>query len=221
MHYLGLALYAEGKTDYYFLCPLLHRLCVDICNNEVSQYVEVSEVLRLDHPASSNDASRERRIFDAAVQAGGAWRILFVHADGAGDPAQARERQVQPAIELLGQDLAQQGVGVAVIPIRETEAWAIADGKALRRVFGTELTDDEMELPMALAAIEAVADPKAALDSAFRATRPSGRRKRQGVSPMLNALGEQVSLQRLRQLAAFASLEVELKAAMRQLRMLP
>ena len=31
MHYLGLALYAEGPTDYYFLRPLLPRLCEDIC----------------------------------------------------------------------------------------------------------------------------------------------------------------------------------------------
>jgi hypothetical protein len=38
---------------------------------------------------------------------------------------------------------------------------------------------------------------------------------------MLNALGEQISLQRLRQLAAFASLEGELKLALQQLRILP
>lgn len=37
MHYLGLALYAEGATDYYFLRPLLLRLCEDICTQEASQ----------------------------------------------------------------------------------------------------------------------------------------------------------------------------------------
>jgi hypothetical protein len=37
---------------------------------------------------------------------------------------------------------------------------------------------------------------------------------------MLNALGEQVSLQRLRQLDAFAALDSELRLALRQLRIL-
>ena len=38
---------------------------------------------------------------------------------------------------------------------------------------------------------------------------------------MLNALGEQVSLQQLRRLTAFNALENELKQALQQLRILP
>lgn len=220
MHYLGLALYAEGPTDYYFLCPLLQRLCEDICALEATQPVEVSDVLRLDHPDTSNDFPREQRIRDAALQAGGAWRILFVHSDGAGDPARVRSQLAQPAIDLLRQEFAGQGVGVAVIPIRETEAWAIIDGDALRRVFGTSLGDEGLGLPRTPNAVEADPDPKATLNAAFSVTHPSGRRKRQGVSPMLNAVGEQVSLQSLRQLAAFSSLENELRHALRQLQIL-
>lgn len=220
MHYLGLALYAEGPTDYSFLRPLLQRLCEDICTQESTQPVEVSEVNSLNHPATTNEAPREQRILAAAKDASGSWNVLFVHADGAGDSVRARAQQVQPAIDLLQQELAREGAGVAVIPIRETEAWAICDGDALRQVFGTTLTDEQMELPRLPSAAESDLDPKVTLRKAFLNTSPSGRHKKQGVSPMLNALGEQVSLQRLRRLTAFATLEDELKQALRLLRIL-
>jgi len=62
MHYLGLALYAEGRTDYYFLRPLLLRLCEDICLNEANQAVEFGEEV-----IGLNDAgSTERRAPRAA-----------------------------------------------------------------------------------------------------------------------------------------------------------
>lgn len=221
MHYLGLALYAEGPTDYSFLRPLLQRLCEDICTQEATQSVEVSEVNPLNHPATMNDAPREHRILAAANDARGSWNVLFVHADGAGDSYRARAQQIQPAIELLQQELAREGVGVAVIPIRETEAWAICDGDALRQVFGTTLHDERMELPRLPSLVESDLDPKETLRQAFLHTTPSGRHRKQGVSPMLNALGEQVSLKQLRRLSAFATLENELKQALRHLRILP
>jgi hypothetical protein len=221
MHYLGLALYAEGPTDYSFLCPLLERLCEDLCTDEAVQPVEISAVLPLNHPTVLNDAPREQRILAAAKEARGAWGVLFVHADGAGNPARARDQQIQPAIDGLRSVLAQEGEGVAVIPVRETEAWALVDGDALRRVFGTTLLDGALGLPQSANAVEAATDPKASLTSAFSATNPTERRRKQGVAPLLNALGEEVSLSRLRRLAAFASLESELRLALRQLRILP
>jgi hypothetical protein len=217
MQYLGLALYAEGRTDYYFLSPLLQRLCEDVCAGEALQPVEVSDVIGLDHPPSVNNANREQRIVSAAGTARGAWKILFVHADGAGNPQRVRAQQVEPALASLRSVFGNDGVGVAVVPIRETEAWVIADGDAIRHVFDTQRTDSELGLPSPSRAAESVADPKASLDSAFAVTEPSGRRRKQGVSPYLSALGEQVSLTRLRELDAFLALEAELKAALRQL----
>lgn len=217
MRYLGLALYAEGPTDYYFLRPLLQRICEDICARESPHQVEFSEVLELDHPAMLTGAPREQRIVSAARLAKGAWRILFVHTDGSSDPAGAREQLAQPALDLLQHELGEEGVGVAVIPIRETEAWAIHDGEALRQVLGATLSNAELGLPASAAAVEAVLDPKETLTAAFLATCPTGRRKKQGVSPMLNALGEQVSLQNLRQLSGFRALETELRQALHKL----
>lgn len=216
MYYLGLALYAEGPTDYYFLRPLLARLCEDICATHSTLNVEFSEVLGLDHPSSLQHAPRERRIVEAARLARGAWKIIFVHADGEADAGRAKRNLTAPAIESLAQEFGEEGVGVAVIPVRESESWAICDGDALRQVLGTTLTDTELGLPN-LASVEASTDPKKVLNGAFLATNPSGRRRKSGVSPLLNAIGEQAELARLRQLASFASLEADLRTALRGL----
>ena len=218
--YLGLALYAEGPTDYYFLRPLLQRLCEDICAKDSIHAIEFTEVLALDDDAEVKNASREQRILGAAREAQGAWRILFVHTDGASNSAQAREHRAQPALDLLHREWGDTGIGVAVIPVRETETWAICDVEAIRQILGTTLTPAELGLPLTAAAVEAAADPKLLLENAFSATHPSGRRKRQGISPMLNALGEQVALRNLRALSSFKSLEHELRSALRTLRIL-
>ena len=220
MHYLGIALYAEGPTDYYFLRPLLQRLCEDICLRESPHSVEFSEVLALDHSDNIKNAPRNERILQAAQAARSAWRILFIHTDGANDPARARALLVDPALVLLQQEMAEEGCGVALVPIRETETRAIWDGDALRQVFGSTLSDQDLGLAVNANVVESIAAPKAALNQAFLATQPSGRRKRQGVSPMLNALGEQVSLERLRQIAGFARFEAELKQALHKLNIL-
>lgn len=217
MFYLGLALYAEGRTDYYFLRPLLRRLCEQICTSSSPHQVEFSEVLELDDSQTLVDAARETRILDAAKRSREAWKVLFVHTDGAGDPAAAKAERVQPALDLIAAEFATDAVGVSVVPIRETEAWALADPLAVQKVFGTTLTCTELGLPEIARGAESVLDPKTALGAAFLATNPSGRRRRSGVSPMLSALGEQVSFDRLRLLPGFVSMETDLKAALREL----
>lgn len=213
MRYLGLALFAEGPTDYYFLRPLLQRLCEDICASEAQFPVEVSEVLALDDPKSEDRMPRAERIAQSAVMAKGAWSVLFIHTDGAGDPDKARAQLIQPGLERVHGLMEGKSVGVGVVPIRETEAWIISDGDSLRCAFGTELTDAQLGLPP-LRNIEGIADPKAYLDRAFTSTNPSSKRLRQGVSPYLNALGEQISLDLLRRVASFRALEGELRSAL-------
>jgi len=51
MHYLELALFAEGPTDHRFLSPILRRVTEDICCQDAKQSVEVrEEVLQLKTP---------------------------------------------------------------------------------------------------------------------------------------------------------------------------
>lgn len=221
MRYVGLALYAEGPTDYHFLSPVLLRLCSDIAVRRSDAPIEFpEEVLALDHPTSAHGAPREERIVAAAKEARGAWRLLFVHTDGSGDPTRARDDLVRPALARLQAECSAEGVGIAVVPVRETEAWALADGEAIREAFGTAKSDTELGIPRA-SAIEALTDPKQRLVQVFLATQPTARIRRAGPSTRLTALGEAVRLERLRLLAGFQALEADLIRAMQQLGIVP
>lgn len=222
MRYLGLALYAEGRTDDRFLGPILRRLCEEVCAASPHLVEFNDEILMLPDVAALRQARRDERILGAALQAKGAWSILFVHADADGDAAKARSERAQPGLDKLREafDLV-ACQGVAVIPVQTIEAWAVCDGDALRKVFGTTLTDQALGLPPSARAVERLADPKQCLETAFKASQAGGRRRRQhSVNERMGALGEQVALPRLRQLAAFQNLEAELKQALRALRVL-
>jgi len=217
VHYLGLALYAEGPTDYQFLTPLLPRLCAHLCATESPARVDVGEVVPLNHPDAVRDRPRDERIVAAAAMHDGAWNIVFVHADGAGDPAKARAEAVQPALDALQARFPGAAPGVAVVPVRETEAWLLVDGDALRSAFGVNLSDSQLGLPNPRHLAESCIDPKALLDAAFMATGPTGLRKRKGTSPMLNALGDQVSLDCLAHLPSFRRLTDDLRTTLRHM----
>lgn len=221
MHYLGLALYAEGPADYRFLSPLLLRLCEDICLRRASEPVDISNVLALDDRPETIGLPRGERIGRAAKDAVGSWQVLFVHSDGAGDPIAARQNQIDPALAFIrGLGIA-RGEGVAIVPVRETESWMLADGDSLRSVFGTTLDNGSLGLPSTISAVELVTDPKQAIEFAFAATKPRARRARSGAAASFAALGEQASLQRLRGLPSFRALEGDLLSALEQLRIIP
>ena len=91
---------------------------------------------------------------------------------------------------------------------------------AIRRTFGTTLSDVSLGLPRQPIAVESILDPKKRLGEAYNATKPTTRRRRQGSSAILDSLGEAISLGRLRQLEAFRTLESELREALHKLNVL-
>jgi Domain of unknown function (DUF4276) len=216
MEYLGLALFAEGPTDHRFLRPLLLRLCEDLCAHHAPRPVEVTEVLSLHSLSGTEGLPRERRIADAAREAHGAWRVLFVHADGEGDPQAARRQRVQPGLDQLAADMAGRRAGIAVVPVRETEAWVLADGNALRRAFGTTLNDARLGLPRSPRQVEQLRDPKQTLNAAYAAISLRGRRAGYGPASFLQLLGEQVALNALRAVPSFAQMESDLLQVLRR-----
>lgn len=219
MHYLSTALYCEGSTDAHFLRPVLQRACAALCDRDANAPVETSDVLVLDDAPADRSLPRDQRVLRAATAADGAWLILFVHADADGDAARAMAERVKPAQVLLEDRFGAAGrSGVAVVPVRSTEAWMLADGDALRTAFGTRKSDEALGLlPLHVQGLERCADPKLALQTVFERSRGQTRGRARSVSPYLGLLGEQVSLTRLRTLLAYASMEAELRAALGRL----
>lgn len=218
MRYLGLALFAEGPTDHRFLSPILRRETEELCLQFCDETVEISDILTLHSPPQQRDADRATRIFEAARQAEGAYNVLFIHTDAGNDPARARSERVEPAAQrMIAERAGRHEYPVAVVPVRETEAWALVDGNALRAAFGTVLDDGRLGIPARPRDIEHIADPKRVLDQAFGHVIGRGRRGKKKAVTFLDAIGERARLPLLRQVPAFQRFEQELQTALSEL----
>lgn len=214
MRYLGVALFAEGQTDHYFLAPLLLRLTEDQCRRHGREIVDVGSMVSLHSPGLTRE-DRGQRIANAARRAWPQWNILFVHSDGAGDPGRARAERIDPAAEALRDLIEEQGCVVGVVPVRETEAWLMSDGEALRSALGVTFPDRELGVPAHPRDVEGIEDPK----RAFRRACRLGRRSRgPDHSVYLRRLGETVSFHRLARIPAFGDLAGELHRTLQTLR---
>jgi hypothetical protein len=96
MRYLGLALFAEGPTDYRFLPPVLRRATEDLCLRLARSTIEVQEVLALYAPNDYRDADLATQILEAVREANGAFNILFVHKGKGASAAQTTLPAVPP-----------------------------------------------------------------------------------------------------------------------------
>jgi hypothetical protein len=218
VRYLGLALFAEGSTDHRFLSPILRRVTEELCLRHSQEVVEIGGILELHSPPKFRERDRATRIAEAASEARGAFNILFIHTDGAGDPERARRERIDPA----AQRIIEAGAGrwecpVAVVPVRETEAWTLVDGDALRAAFGTVLNDEGLGIPSRCREVESISDPKQALEQVFTHVIGSGRRRKRKAAAFMDAIGERVQLTLLRQVPAFQRFERELGAALTRL----
>lgn len=220
MTYLASALYAEGPTDYAFLRPLLRRACEDLCIHQARGPVEIGDVLELDTRPEDRNKSRAECIVGAAIDSRAGWHVLFIHADADGDGVRARAERITPAVRQLEAELGTHHSWVAVVPVQMTDAWLLADFQRLREVLGTTLDASQLGIPTRGPSIERIADPKQALESAWRIVH--GRRRRaHRLSSIYQPLGEQIQLVELRKLEAYVEFERELAAALRRLRYIP
>jgi hypothetical protein len=219
MRYLALALFAEGPTDQEFLPRILFRLVTEISAELSDQPVEVPELfIRPRSIRTRGGISRAERVLALFGEALDSVDLLFIHADADSDPVTAYETRVQPCCNLLHavhRHCRFQCIGV--IPVRETEAWAIADVNAVTRALGTTRRADELGLPDSPARAERVADPKAVLRAAQHIVLGRSRQGRLQAAPLHAVLGETVQLAILRQMEAFRQLEIRLRDALQAL----
>lgn len=205
---LRLALFPEGPTDLRFLGPVARRLTLSLL--EGAPHIDVADtVVGLTWDGSRR--SRPDRFADAMDRVGEAVDVVLIHADGAGDPDSVRLEQIDPLIARVG-DWSPRRAAVAVVPVRETEAWALVDGDAIRDVLGSVRDDVALGLPKA-SRCETVTDPKACLDGVVRDAHARSRGGRKGAR-YLASLGERVSLGRLALLPSFQAFSAELGGAL-------
>lgn len=221
MHHLRLALLPEGSSDHRFLPVILRRLTLDLCARFAQRPVEVDEevpdltILRAPEGGHAPGKDWTERLRRVLVEAAGSFNILFIHADGAGNPTAARVQHFHPWLDWMSTDSRFSGSRpVAVVPVREMEAWALVDGDALRSAFGAVVTDEELGVPARPREVESIFDPKRVLDEAYAAVVGHRRRKKERAVNFLNAIGERVRLECLRQTPAFQQTERDLQDAL-------
>jgi energy-coupling factor transporter ATP-binding protein EcfA2 len=149
--------------------------------------------------SSRTSRRREVRLAAAIREHWDQCTIFVVHADGAGDPERALREQVEPGLALARSDHGALAAA-ACVPVREIEAWMLADPEP----FG------KLQIPLALpGAPETVPDPK----RVFREIVASGSGGRLDSRLLYEFFGNNVSPTALRKLPAFCRFEAQLAEA--------
>ena len=191
--YLTTALLCEGREDERFFSALIER--------------QVRELGMLDPGFGSGAVELQscrttwtaERVDTAVLEAAAAFDIVFLHND-------YNERGKSDALRTrLSDTLPQQTRLVAVVPIRETEAWLLADPAALPRGGSRETS------LMSPRDVESIADPKKPLAAALgRPLDPAS----------ADYIGENISLERLARVPAYQSFLQDLTTALKELNFL-
>jgi hypothetical protein len=198
-------LLAEGITDTSFLAPLIRRQLVALSEKSARCVVSVGAVQLADcHTVEHPD-----RVLDAAVELAADCHLLFVHHDH-------RERTRADALIARIEDrLGGAGPrGVRVVPVKETEAWMLADRAALGSIRGAE--PDLAELPPAPRDVERVEDPKALL----RRVLPGASRRQRVLYDYFDYLGRRVDAAVLVAVPAYAEWVESTTSTLKELRFL-
>lgn len=204
MRYLTSALISEGITDDRFMSGLLSRILADICATEFDDSVEIADVLVLRNRCGPSSVPEILSLVDANPRT---FMLVFVHRDQGANARRTEEEWLRPLKRSWGQRIERL---VCVVPVREMEAWVLADGDALRRALGVSWSDSELGVPVRRAAVEDISDPKKAL----ALIEP---RIGRGISNYFERLGELVSLKRLGEIPAYQRLLVDVRNALAEL----
>jgi len=135
--------------------------------------------------------------------------VLFVHRDAEAQPADLRREEIANALLWAAVH------HVAVVPIRMTEAWLLADEAAIRTAAGNPNGTDDLHLPE-IRRLEEIPDPKKVLyETLIAACGLNARRRaqlpvRQRVHLIPNYIDD---YSRLNALSAFRALQEDIRVA--------
>jgi hypothetical protein len=215
MNIVTIGFYTEGTTDDRFLQSIIKRT-FDSVALECASDIEVYEPEIV--AAAAATFSEALVVASQAAAAQGAL-VLCIHTDAdARSDQSVFTRKLIPAFAAVQQA---QPAGctnlVAIVPVRMSEAWILADTVLLKKEIGTESTDQELGLHRAP---EAYADPKAAIEEAIRlAFEHRTRRHRHQISltDLYLPLGQKIGLEKLAKLPSYQKFRAGVQTAFQQL----
>lgn len=214
---LSLALYCEGNTDKHFLPKIIERTAEKMILSHATNYVDIL-------PVTVKDVVKQERgkdILEAAMQAYG-YDVLIIHKDADHRTYEETKTQsIEPGCTLVQRS--SKGVCkklVPIIPVREVEAWMIADREILRDLLQIRERLQNLHLPKRAVLVESDPDPKATLNRII-AKAESERRRKIERKEFYESLALEVRLDRLDQVPAYKKFLDELSKTFRDLSIIP
>jgi hypothetical protein len=206
--YLTCVLICEGSSDRWFLSELLRRAVDDICLETADRVVEVVvEYVHTDH-------QRPTAILEALIDAGRFDLVLYHHDGAPSESAQAKVSEV--CRSLAGQ---REEPIVTVVPVRETEAWMLADPDAIAAVLGVRPAKVlAAGVPARAKEVEDVQDPKKVLKGVIGTITGHGTGLKIAREDLFLTLAENTDLARLREVPSFARWWTDMSAVLAELR---
>jgi len=208
--WIGAALFCEGTTDHLFFDALIPRVIADL-TQESPHHIEVNILDALPNRLRGRYTDFREEVSSYAA----AMNLLFLHCDGGSDPDTARNRVLAPYVDAIA------GLGgfesIPVVPVREMEAWALADPAAITAVTRSTVSTDDLPLPHRAGDVERITDPKQCLDQAVRICHAPRRGAVLKGYEFLGLLGERVSLERLSLVPSFQAFTRDLTDALGRL----
>jgi hypothetical protein len=214
MRELRAALVGEGVSDAWFLPRVLTRALEDICwSGSVDVEVRDVSVLPIDRSGGLVEGvctAVGERLDD----------LFFYHYDGGANRAKTTMQYWEPLVDAWRRQVSDSRELVPVVPVLETEAWALPDKAALRAVVGSGWPKRDVFQTDRLADVERLEDPKRTLREISERGR-GGRRRARKPEQYLPRIADELSLDALRDVPSFRQWSTDTVEALRKMRFLP
>jgi Domain of unknown function (DUF4276) len=188
-------LLAEGESDEIFLSALIARQLTQMteASDRGTVFVEPVQI------AAARTVADRNRVCEAAVDLAGDCHLLLVHND------HRERRRAEWFIDALGERVSKPVV--PLVPIKETEAWMLADKSVWQNVSGANLEP----LPGRPRDVERIPDPKAVLHQVIPP------RPRRHIRDYFEFAGDYISLEVIARVPAYAAWVGETEKALKGL----
>lgn len=208
-----IGLYTEGTTDERFLHSVVRKAFDEVAfeaTGDFDFYIEILQIkkLGLSFIQQALQASKE-----GVDKFGISFLCLHKDADDITDQ-RAFSTSINPAIaEIQKQGNDYCKVVVAIVPVRMTEAWLLADKDLFKKHLGTILSDHDLDITQDP---ENIANPKRKIESAIRIamkSRTKRRPKQLTISDLYMPLGDQIETKHLEKLSSYRKFKASVRNA--------
>ena len=212
MRYVSWAALYEGPSDALYLDVLLPRIIRDLVTREGTHLVDVPDAPAVKLGAAGRSVEK---VVEEACAFREAYDVIFIHADmggrGFAQGVVDRADAYCTALKVLCNWPVERCI--TITPRHETEAWLLADGKAVTGALGYNGDPTEVGLPIDARAAERLNNPKQVLSVAIE--KVAGRRRIQRIDRLFPAIAQRQQLELLRRSSSFVGFEERLRGCLR------